>query len=207
MTARIYDPDRLLDEYRDVRGGLSVESFFRAPGMSRVREMWCAAHFARAYARYLAPCQVRIDDEDDQNDYDFELRVGNLWHLFQVAEVMEPGRQRAAEYRDFIPGQTRQEDWSPGTEHGADWIRDAIARKAAKKYSRADKLNLLLYVNFPAYDQNYQRIRDRCSAKLGVFRSTWLLNGNALCCIQPHESLASCEGWLQIPESLAHDEP
>src|SRR4051794_36403238 len=101
VATKLYQPDALLDEYRSVRDKVSVERFFRAPGMSRVREIWCAAHFARAYSRYSSSCRVRIDDADDQHDYDFELGVDELWHLFQVAEVMEPGRHRAAEYKNL----------------------------------------------------------------------------------------------------------
>ena len=207
MGKMTYTPEELLAKYRGIQDGLSVEQFFRAPGMSRVREMWCAAHFARAYERYVKACSVRIDDEDDQEDFDFELGVADQWYLFQVAEVMEPDRRRSAEYKDFVEGRARLEDWSRGTDNGAEWIRLAIRRKLQKKYARASELHLLLYLNFAAYEQQYLRIREHCSAELQGFRSIWLLNGNALCCLKPALGLGLFEGWLQIPESLVHDEP
>lgn len=67
-----------------------------------VREMWCATHFARAYERYICQCLVRIDEEDSQDDVDFELGVDNQWHLFQVAEVMQPDRRRGDEYKNDL---------------------------------------------------------------------------------------------------------
>ncbi|NGZ61038.1 MAG: hypothetical protein CV081_11130 [Nitrospira sp. LK265] len=202
MVAATYAPDELLRKYRDICDALSVERFFRAPGMSRIREMWCAAHFSRTYEEHIAPCVVRIDDHDSQDDFDFELGVADRWHLFQVAEVMEPDRRRSAEYGNFADGGTRSEDWGRGTRDGPEWINMAIQRKLEKKYGRVSELNLLLYLNFAAYKQPYIRIREHCAAELEQFLSIWLLNGNALCSLKPSASLGTLEGWHPIPTSV-----
>lgn len=186
---------------------MSIEEFFRKPGMSRVREMWCAAHFARSFDQHVARCLVQIDEVDSQDDVDFELVVGATSLPFQVAEVMEPDRRRSAEYKNFQPGVMRQEDWSRGTANGPEWIRRAIESKLNKNYARETSLNLLLYINYPAYHQNYFDIRQACSAVLNDFASTWLLAGDAFASLRPIAGMPSFEGWKKIPESLAHDEP
>lgn len=207
MTVTTYSPDELLAKYRDIREQMSLKQFYCSPGMSRVREMWCAAHFARAYERYICKCLVRIDEEDSQDDVDFELGLDNQWHLFQVAEVMQPDRRRGDEYKNLILSHMSIEDWDRGTEQGAEWIRSSIQRKLDKNYSRVSELNLLLYLNFVEDGLQHVNVRDHCEQVLRHFRTVWLLNGNALCCLKPATSPISFEGWLQIPESLVNDEP
>ncbi|GAC1389675.1 MAG: hypothetical protein NVSMB34_01560 [Variovorax sp.] len=207
MSSAVYAPEQLMQRYRTLRQEMSVEAFFRKPGLARLREMWCAAHFVGAVDQNLVASQVAIDEVDSQDDVDFELLAGGDRLPFQVAEVIEPGRRRSTEYKDFKPGATRLEDWSLGTQMGPSWIREAIEAKLQKNYSRTSALNLLLYLNFPAYEQQYLDIRSECWAVLGRFASVWLLNGNAFACLQPSPALPSVEGWMKIPEGLVDDEP
>jgi len=206
MAAKTFHPDDLFARYCELRNSVSDEEFFCKPGMTRVREMWCAAHFARAFNRYIATCLVVIDEVDAQDDVDFGLSIDGALYPFQVAEVMEPGRRRSAEYKNFTPGPPRQEDWGRGAELGAEWIRQPIDKKLDKRYSRTPQLNLLLYLNFAAYDLQYVNIRDHSLAAASKFASTWLLNGNTLACLSSHLQLRSFEGWLPIAESL-YDDP
>lgn len=204
MNAKTFYPDDLLAHFQVLRDQMSDEEFFCKPGMTRVREMWCAAHFGRAFNRFIAPCQIVIDDIDTQDDVDFDLIVENTLYPFQIAEVMEPDRRRSDEYKKST---TRFDDWSRGTDLGAEWIRQAIEKKL-QKYSSATKLNLLLYLNFAAHDQKYNRIRVHSLAVASCFSSVWLLNGDsALACLSPNPLLPHFEGWLQIEESPVHDVP
>jgi len=207
MSSAVYAPEQLMQRYRTLRQEMSVETFFRKPGLARLREMWCAAHFAGAVDHNLVASQVAIDEVDSQDDVDFELLVAGIRLPFQVAEVMEPGRRRSTEYKGFKSGSTRLEDWSLGTQMGPSWIRVAIESKLQKNYSRRSALNLLLYLNFPAYEQQYLDIRLECQPVLGHFASVWLLNGNAFACLQPTSALPAFEGWMKIPEGLVDDEP
>jgi hypothetical protein len=75
--------------------------------------------------------------------------------------------------------------------------------KAAKRYSESHKLNLLVYVNFPAYEQQYEAIRTECEEAAASFGSVWLLNGNAICCIKGSDVFPPTKGWMFIEESLA----
>ncbi len=168
--------------------------------------MWCAAHFARAYDDYLDRCEILIDDIDIQTEVDFDLDVNGVSHAFQVTEVMEPGRRRGDEYRQGTPA-VRADDWSRGTQLGPTWVRAAIEKKLQKQYAGAGQLNLLAYLNFGAWEQQYVDIRRECADVSKHFASVWLLNGNAMCCLQPHPCLKAFEGWMVIPETLARVEP
>lgn len=199
-----YRPDELLDRYRTIRDATTTEAFFRDPAHKKTQEMWCAAHFARGYEKHYGECFVWISDSDEQTDADFELEVRRVCHPFQITELMQPGRRRGDEYRGGESGKTFLEDWGPGTANGPMWVREAIERKAKKRYAAARKLDLLVYVNFPAYEQRFDRISKECEEAAKQFASVWLLNGNAICCIRCGDGFELTDGWLPIDESLAN---
>jgi hypothetical protein len=163
MKLQRYTPDELLTKYRTIRNQITTEEFFRSPEHKKTQEMWCAAHFARAYNQYVAPCAVLISDEDEQTDADFFLDIGGKSYPFQVTELMEPGRRRGDEYCGGGSAKTQDEDWSEGTARGPVWVRAAIERKLRKKYAGTVHLNLLVYLNFAAYEQQYEDIRSECT--------------------------------------------
>jgi hypothetical protein len=198
-----YDPEALLAKYRAIRADISSKELFRSPKHQKTMEMWCAAHFARAYARYVRPCAVLIDDVDIQTEVDFDLELDGVVHPFQVTEVMEPGRRRGDEYRNGEPNGTRPDDIESGTTLGALWVRAALEHKLAKSYAGVDKLNLLVYLNFAGRNQQYVDLRSTCAEASEQFASVWLLNGNTLCCIRSNAQIPSWEGWRVIEESLA----
>jgi len=94
------------------------------------------------------------------------------------------------------------EDWTAGTENGPSWVAERIAAKAKKYGENSARINLLLYLNFTAYEQNYCRLRNEANAHSAKFRSVWLLNGNAFCCIKEHVSLPGFHLWQEAAESL-----
>jgi hypothetical protein len=196
-----YEPEALLAKYRAIRGGISAKEFFRSPKHQKTVEMWCAAHFARAYARYVRPCAVLIDDVDVQTEVDFELELDGMCHPFQATEVMEPGRRRGDEYRNGDPVGSRDDDIESGTALGANWVRGGLENKLARGYAGVNKLNLLVYLNFVGRNQEYPYLRGICRDVARQFASVWLLNGNTLCCIHPNANIPSWEGWMIIEES------
>ena len=202
-----YAPDELLTKYRTIRAQITREQFFRSPEHKKTQEMWCAAHFARAYNQHVAPCTALISDKDEQTDADFFLDTGEKTHPFQITERMEPARRRGDEYRWGESEKAQGENWSKGTEHGSAWVRLAIERKLMKKYAGTAELNLLVYLNFAAHEQQYEDMRSECVQLAPQFASVWLLNGNALCCIHQNPVLRAFQGWMMIPESLVHSEP
>jgi len=207
MMLQRYTPDELLIKYRTIRGQITTEQFFRSPEHQKTQEMWCAAHFARAYNQHVAPCTALISDKDEQTDADFFLGTGGGIHPFQITERMEPGRRRGDEYQWGGSEKTQDENWPKVTEQGSVWVRSAIDRKLNKKYAGTADLNLLVYLNFAAYEQQYEDMRSECAQVAPQFASVWLLTGNALCCIHQNPALRAFQGWMMIPESLVHSEP
>jgi len=201
-----YSPDELFARFRATRTNLSDAEFFGRPEHKRTQELWCAAHFARAYDRFLAPCSVWLDDSTTYTDTDFELEIAGQRFPFQVTEVQEPGRRRGDEYRQPEHLRPSHTDLSTGSELGPQWVREGIEKKIAKKYADVRTLNLLAYLNFPAWEQQYTALRTVCETAASRFASVWLLNGNTMCVIHPNPALASFEGWMVIPESPWDDE-
>lgn len=197
-----YDPETLLGKYRVIRSSIPDNEFFRSPKHQKTMEIWCAAHFARAYARYVQPCFVLIDDIDIQTDVDFDLEINGVIHPFQVTEVTEPGRRRGDEYKSGKRSVAYTANIELGTELGAMWIREALEKKLAKRYAEPSKLNMLVYLNYTGRNQQYVELREKCADAAKHFASVWLLNGNTLCCINPNEHIESWKGWMVIEESL-----
>jgi hypothetical protein len=206
MPAPRYRPDELLAKYREIHDSVSPREFFTRPQHKKTQEFWCAAHFGRHYAHGLGPCHIHIEDHDEQSDADFELEAGGSVHPFQITEVQAPGRRRGDEYKKEASTTATLEDWSDGTENGPRWIREAIEKKLNRYGGRVSHLNLLVYLNFPAYDQQFHDIRETCAAVSSPFASVWLLNGNTAACIWSQTALSGPEGWLFGPESLVDDE-
>lgn len=206
MNVYRYRPDELLEKYQAIRVRATDQEFFRAPKHKKTQEMWCAAHFARGYEKHFAPCFVYIAESDEQTEADFDLEIAGVRYPFQITELMEPGRRRGDEYRAGPSGKTTLEDWTEGTEKGAAWVREAIERKVQKHYSSAFQLNLLVYLNFRAYEQQFNMIKAECEAAAQHFAAVWLLNGNAICCIRTSPRFRVTRGWLMIPESPAYVE-
>jgi hypothetical protein len=207
MPAPRYTPDELLTKYLEIRKSVGPREFFTRPRHKKTQEFWCAAHFGRHYAHNLGPCHILIEDHDEQSDADFEFEAAGGLHPFQITEVQAPDRRRGDEYKREPSTKATLEDWSDGTENGPRWIRYAIEKKLNRYGGRVDHLNLLVYLNFPAYDQQYIDIRDACASVTSPFASVWLLNGNAAACIRSKTPLSGPEGWLFGPESLVDDEP
>lgn len=205
MPKRRYRPAELFEKYREIRVATSDEDFFNRPEHQRTQELWCAAHFANAYDKYLAPCMVLLDESTSNTDTDFDLETAGKIFPFQVSEVQEPGRRRGTEYRQ--PEHLRPEhDLSRGSVLGPQWVREGIQKKVVKRYANAHTLNLLIYLNFPAWQQQYHDIRNACAEVAKTFASIWLLNGNTMCVIKANLDLPAFEGWMPIPESVWHDD-
>lgn len=199
MPLARYLPDDLVRIHAEFRERVTAREFFNNPKHQKAREQWCEAHFSQGYAKHLGPCAVLVDRPDPQNDVNFYLEVDGEAHEFQVTEVQEPGRRRGAEFKRTSVSETRDEDWSLGTEQGPEWIRAAIEKKLIRYGGSVQRLNLLVYVNFPAYEVNYTDVRQRIASVAGPFASVWLLTGDAMACVKSNVRLATLDAWLGIP--------
>lgn len=189
-----------MQKVSETRKHVKAADFFSSPKFKKTQELWCAAHFCAGLELVSGPYRIWVSEKDEQTDADFELEVAQERIPFQITEVQTPGRRRGDEYRGRSEGPWTDEDRERGTIQGAEWIRSAIAKKA-DRYSQPDDLNLLVYVNFPAWGQQYIDLVAHTHQEASRFASVWLLNGNTLCHVKRHRSLPNMDGWLVISES------
>ncbi len=74
-------------------------------------------------------------------------------------------------------------------------------KKINKRYSKSNLLNLLLYVNYPAWDHNYEKIVKSTKDLYNVFASIWLINGNAICSLYSTDELGEINDWQEFGET------
>ena len=206
MALRRYTPEELLATFRTVRKGVSTAHFFGSPKHQRTKDMWCAAHFASGYGGTLGGCAVWFDAAGTDTDTDFELEVSGTRFPFQTTMVKTSGRRIGDEYKLPHAERPRHNDLSVGAELGPAWALDEIQKKIGKMYSAVDRLNLLLYLNFPAWQQDYREYQAVCRDAASRFASVWLLNGNALCVLHANPAIPAFDGWLPIGQNVWWDE-
>ena len=202
MQLHRYKPQELYAKHNAARASISSREFF-GPKHQKAREVYCAALFSITYTHGVAPCLVAIEEPDPQNDIDFYLEVQDELFEFQITEVLEPGRRRGDEYKMAQAGSISTQDWQAAHDHGPEWIRDGIAKKLEAYGGAVAKMNLLVYVNFPAYELEYATVRSVAAAMSAPFSSVWLMTGNAISCIKEGEHLGRVEGWLCGPVETA----
>lgn len=194
-----YTPRQLFSQYRLLRAPYTSKEFYNRAGLSRIREMWCAARFGQGVEQNMAPCKIIMDSVDDQGDTDFTLSFPNASRDFQVVEIQKPGRRRGDEYRDREPGATWTERLlSP--DEAIEVIRSHIQAKADKHYARQANLHLLAYVNFGGHDLELATIRSHCRNATAGFAGVWLMTGELFGCIHLAEDFED-HGWFPLPPS------
>lgn len=198
MPLRRYSPLELAVEHNATRASLSPSQFF-SPQNQKARERYCAAVFSASYAGAIAPCIVAIEQPDPQNDVDFYLEVGGVTHPFQLIEAQEPNRRRGDQYKHKATDKVQQLDAELAHERGPEWIRSTIQKKLERYAGQVESLHLLVYVNFPVFDLEFERVREVASGETSSFRSVWLVTGNATCCLRSCLELGSLEGWYRSP--------
>ena len=208
MLRHRYSPEQLLEKYRSIRNSSSTEQFMRSPKHNKTQEIWCATHFSKAFKYEFGPCWIHISDNDEQEPADFWFEFEEKQHPFQITMALDPKRRLGDEYRNFEENGHASvlEDPSRGTQFGASWISQRIEAKANQYGSEASSLNLLVYLNFTAHDQQYDTIRIASIQHAMKFNSVWLINGNAFCCIKQGDDLPSFELWRIATETLANTE-
>ena len=197
MPVSLYTPSELSEKYQLIRATVSDQDFFQKPRNQKMQELWCATQFAAGFQNTISPCNVWWSDRDEQTAADFELEAHGRRHPFQLTEVQSPGRRRGDEYRYEQEGPWSDSDWRKGAAEGKQWITAAIAKKASH-YPDSSQLNLLVYVNFSAWNQEYIEICTAARDAAAPFFSVWLMTGTHFCCIRENVSLPPCSGWAAI---------
>lgn len=176
----------------------------RSPKHQKTRELWCASHFPLGFEQHFGPIQIDISDRDAQEISDMTLIYKDAHFPFQITLALEKGRKMGDDYKNFNED---SEDvglvsWGKNTKQVSDWVRSAINKKAKRYRSLSIDIHLLVYVNVPAYEHDYAKIRATSADISANFASVWCINGEGLCCIKENSLLPECRAWKRIPSRL-----
>tara|TARA_R110002110_G_scaffold145689_1_gene335151 strand:- start:1123 stop:1701 length:579 start_codon:yes stop_codon:yes gene_type:complete len=178
---------------------LSSKEFLVDSSNQRLQEMWCAARFSTGYEQHLEPCQVEIEDIDEQREYDFHLVVNGSRFPFQVFEVMEKGRLRDKDYKNLTKAEIEEKQKSKAplaVEESIAQIENALKKKMAKHYAESLDLNTLVYININVLQLPWAPLRDMVQRLNPKFASVWMVTEHMFgCLLGGHDKL---EGWMQI---------
>ncbi len=199
MSLKSYTPDELYEKFRQAHDAVSPSEFYSSPRYKKPMEFWCAAQFGRAFSANLNACSLLASDRDEQTESDFFLEVSGQRYPFQIVESLTPGRRRGDEYKSKEPKTSTLNDWDAGATNGPLWVKDHIQKKFNHYGGDVSSLNLLVYVNFPAHEHNFEDMCFASSELASKWASVWLLNGNAICCISGSDKLGGPYPWLFIP--------
>lgn len=195
-----YSPEALYSAFRQGRDKFTSKDFFNRTGTSRLREMWCAARFSAGVELHLSPCEVNIDEIDDQSDTDFRLiRPGRI-DAIQVVEVQAEGRQRGSEYRERIPGSTWLEPVL-SNDIAIQRIIETVQRKSDKHYSEQNALQLLVYVNLGTLGLDFAELHKAIAPAAAGFGAVWLMTEEHFACVHHVPPFSAPPGWMNLPPS------
>jgi hypothetical protein len=173
-------PRELKARLEETAAALPRGAFIRDPRQQHLKDIWCAAHFGIGYERHVEPCKVRVNTEQN-SDTDFILRIKKGDFPFQTTLADVPGRKMGDEHspnRDaasLMPYQPGR-----GSAEGSEWIKSAICRKRAARYSDASTLNLLVYANFSTNGLDYETVKRIADEPAGAFGSVWVVTNHQI---------------------------
>lgn len=203
-------PRELLDRAKRELAAVPQDELFNSSLHTKSREKWCAGMMGLGYEKCIGPCRVAVNDSDQRQDADLFLDVGGSEFPFQLAEVMEPGRRRGAEYKALAAGDRKGFAYEPdrGRLEGPRWIAAGIEQKKQKHYAGAAELNLLVYANFAAYQLQHAEVVTAARPYLDAFASVWVVTNLWLGSLSVSNALGRIDGWGVIfrPEDYITDE-
>ena len=201
--SKLVEPELTYREAISELGGIEQVELFNRSGYQLLLEKWCAGMFGLGYAQHVRKCLVAVNDTNNRIDADFFLCTDGQLYPFQTVEVLEPGRRRGEEYKEFAGGRISSVPYEPerGYIEGPEWINRAIKKKISKRYANSRSLNLLLYANFSARQLAYDRITQLNIDLSAAFHSVWVITETHLCSIRGNDDLGAVNGWGEIPFS------
>jgi hypothetical protein len=194
-----YEPQALRDKVEKEKEGVTLQDLFNNREHNRLLEMWCAAEFGVGYSSIVRPCQIQIENEDEQREYDFQLIFEDTTELVQLAEVMDSNRKRGKEYQDKSADEIAGELVYPDgvtSKYGVGRVLEELQKKGDKKYAEANQLILLLYLNLMAPDMEYDALSTQLTDLCKNFKEVWIMSGKHIACLYVN-SLAP-KGFCEI---------
>jgi hypothetical protein len=182
-------------------GAVGTSDFIVKREHNRLREMWCAARLGVGFNTNFSPCQVDIEERDEQREYDFHLCVNGKRLPFQIVEVLDQDRRRDHEYRNLTEEERRQLEQARGKEvasYAAERIRQELQRKIRKHYAAAHELHVLIYLNVNASAVAWASIAGPTEPEVKTFASVWVITQDIFCCIHGGSTWHGLVGWKRI---------
>jgi hypothetical protein len=206
VQLNFHDPGDLLEQTIQDIYAIPIDRFFNDEAYKGLREQWVAAFFGVGYGKYVRPCRVAMNESWYRKDADFFLQVGGKEFPFQTTERQREGRKRGDDYKKFarveekitrepeLVEELRSELLTPyqpalGGVEGPSWIEQAIAKKVGKHYAESGDLNLLVYVNFDAWNLQADVIRERTRKYRDVFASIWIITDRVICSLYSNDKI------------------
>lgn len=200
-----YKPKELESVFEEQAGNMSPSDFIRKPQHKNLKEMWCAIQFGLGYEKFVAPCWIKVNLEEN-SDTDFVLKVKAGEFPFQTTIADVPERRMTDDYKPQPDGTLPARPYEPerGRIEGPKWIAEAVKAKIQKRYSNAKKLNLLIYANFSAHNLDYQAICNAVREYKDEFSSIWIITNHQICSVKVVSELGEIRRFRTIytPENL-----
>jgi hypothetical protein len=196
----VYEPKALEERFEREAAGLSDGELLLKPQHGRLREMWCAARFGIGFADWMTPCQIDIEDVDEQRHYDFHLITQSARYPFQIVEALDEGRKRGDEYKNNTKEELEQIIRARPMRDSAYAARRVAEelKKKLEKYGPAPDLHMLVYVNVNASAVAWATLRNASEDLCKMFASVWAVTENMMCCIWGGTHWTGLVTWRQI---------
>lgn len=202
---KFYTPKELESIFEVKAGGISSSEFIRKPQSKELKEMWCALRFGLGYEKFVGPCSISVDLEEN-SDADFVLKTDAGEFPFQTTIADVPERRMGDDYKLEPDGTLPARPYEPERGHieGPVWIANTVKEKVEKRYSTAKNLNLLIYANFSAHELDYAAVCDAIRECEKEFSSIWVITNHQICSLTSGVGLGEIRGFSAIysPEEL-----
>jgi hypothetical protein len=207
MRSRIAysDPAALLASAEREMEPIPHEALFNDSQYQKLTERWCAGMLGIGYSKFVAPCEVSVNESAHRLDIDLYLRTARCEYEFQLAEVQEEGRLRGLEYKQLAAGNRRTVPYTPerGRLEGSKWLAEGVRKKAQKRYAGSASLHLLLYANFSARKIEHNEIAAMLAPFSMNFASIWIITSLHVCSIFSPSEMGEIGGWGEV-RTLQH---
>jgi hypothetical protein len=202
---RFYRPKELESIFKAKAGSISPSEFIRKPQHKELKEMWCAVRFGLGYEKFVGPCSISVDLEEN-SDADFVLKTDAGEFPFQTRIADVPERRMGDDYKPEPDGTLPPRPYEPerGRIEGPEWIAAAVKEKIEKRYSTAKNLHLLIYANFSAHDLQYKAVCGAVRQYKEEFASIWLITNHQIGSLTESVGLGEIRelGAIHSPEEL-----
>lgn len=202
-----YAPKELESIFEAKAQSVSPSEFIIKPQQQykELKEMWCAVRFGLGYEKFVGPCSISVDLEEN-SDVDFVLKTDAGEFPFQTRIADVPGRRMGDDYKPEPDGTLPRRHYDPerGRIDGPGWIAAAVREKVDKQYSTAKCLNLLIYANFSTNDLDYKAVCDAIREYKQEFASIWIITNHQICSLTASVGLGEIGGFSAIysPEEI-----